>query len=158
MDKWFLENTNNLVGAGNLTTSIFLFVVAGGLIYYQFVRKTFNNASPELNLLIFGVTLEAIGWGLHRFYYSIPRILNSIIKNNDNTKENIALLQSIHTFILDHVYLALIPLSLCLVGLGFIVSVMFAHFIDSSGKHALRAAISVWGLMIGIFWFFFWTL
>ena len=65
---WVNGHYNEFKVALNLTTSIFLFIISFAIIHFVYVR--WNEFRTSLKTMLIGASLEAFGWGLHRFYWA----------------------------------------------------------------------------------------
>jgi len=131
---------DNIVAAANFTTVVMM-VILGSVTSYLLISRQFDH-TQDIRTMLIGVTIEAYAWGLHRLYWGTWRTLRAWGYDDWN-----------QWFVANSV-LSLIPSTLVLIGLSFILAPMWGFF---TGGHTpgRRYYIVPWLFMVSVWWLFF---
>jgi hypothetical protein len=140
MIEWLFPYVDTVVAAANFTTVVMM-VLVGAISTYLLVSKEFDHSS-DIKTILLGVTIEAYAWGLHRLYWGTWRVLRSWGHDDWNQ------------WFVNHSFLSLIPSTLVLVGLSFILAPVWG-FLLGGHTPGRKYYVLPWVLMISIWWMFF---
>lgn len=143
MFEWLLLHVDNFVAAANFTTVV-LMVILGSVASYLLISREFEHDS-DVKTILLGVAIEAYAWGLHRLYWGTWRTLRAWGYDDWDV------------WFVSHSLLPLIPASLVMLGLGFILTPLWGFF---HGRHTLgkKYYIIPAAFMVSLWWFFFVTI
>ena len=140
MIEWLLPHVDNFVAAANFTTVV-LMVILGSVATYMLISREYTHES-DIRTILLGVAIEAYAWGLHRLYWGTWRTLRAWGYDDWNV------------WFVNHSFLSLIPASLVMLGLGFILAPLWGYF---SGGHipGRKYYVIPAAFMVAVWWFFF---
>ncbi len=140
MIEWLLTNTNQLVASSNFTISILMGIFGLTALYYLSTRKY----ESDLFYLLVGITLEALGWCIHRMYWGVWRVYK--LYGNEPMVQ----------WYEDYGWVSLGPLGMIFIGLIFVLGPVISWLASIKSRLHYFAISAMFALSIQ--WFMFWKL
>lgn len=140
MIDWLEEHTDALVAAANFTSVTFLLVLS--VLTIGLIKKNTFSQDSGVTIILYGVTLEAFAWALHRTYWGSWRLAR---------EWEVA---HVEQWFIENSYLALVPSALVLTGISLILT-PFWGWVRNRHVPGRPDYLIPMGLIGGVFWFLF---